>query len=141
MPRPLPGKPAPALEARLVGGGTWRLAKQKPQNFSLVVAYRGLHCPICKIYLKDLHSRLGAFAERGVEAVALSADSEERAAEAKRSWQLPDLALAHSLDLDTARSWGLYLSAGHGKTSAGVDEPALFTEPGVFLVRADGTLY
>ena len=28
-----------------------------------------------------------------------------------------------------------------GKTSAGVDEPALFVEPGVFIVRPDGTLY
>jgi hypothetical protein len=26
-------------------------------------------------------------------------------------------------------------------TSTGVEEPALFSEPGLFLVRADGTLY
>lgn len=26
-------------------------------------------------------------------------------------------------------------------TSAGIEEPAQFSEPGVFLVRADGTLY
>ncbi|MDZ7857087.1 hypothetical protein [Sphaerotilus sp.] len=28
-----------------------------------------------------------------------------------------------------------------GKTSIGIEEPALFSEPGVFLVRPDGTLY
>jgi hypothetical protein len=35
----------------------------------------------------------------------------------------------------------LYVSSGHGKTSAGVDEPALFSEPAIYLVRPDGTLY
>jgi hypothetical protein len=39
------------------------------------------------------------------------------------------------------RTWGLYISSSRGKTSAGVEEPALFTEPGLFLVRSDGTLY
>jgi hypothetical protein len=33
------------------------------------------------------------------------------------------------------------VSTGRGKTSAGVEEPALFSEPGLFLVRPDGTLY
>ena len=31
--------------------------------------------------------------------------------------------------------------AGSGKTSVGIEEPALFSEPGLFLVRPDGTLY
>ncbi|MFN7087813.1 MAG: AhpC/TSA family protein, partial [Burkholderiales bacterium] len=30
---------------------------------------------------------------------------------------------------------------GRGKTSMGIEEPALFSEPGVFLVRPDRTLY
>ncbi len=36
---------------------------------------------------------------------------------------------------------GLYVSSGIGKTSIGIEEPALFSEPGLFLVRPDGTLY
>ena len=40
-----------------------------------------------------------------------------------------------------ARDWGLYLSKGIGKTSVGIEEPAVFAEPGLFLVRPDGTLY
>lgn len=47
----------------------------------------------------------------------------------------------YGLPLPVARHWGLYISAGRGKTSIGIEEPALFSEPGVFLVRADGTLY
>ena len=51
------------------------------------------------------------------------------------------LRLGYGLDLATARAWGLYISAGRGTTSIGIEEPALFSEPGLFLVRADGTLY
>lgn len=40
-----------------------------------------------------------------------------------------------------AREWGLYLSEGRGKTSAGVEEPVLFSEPAIYLIRPDGTLY
>lgn len=47
----------------------------------------------------------------------------------------------YGLSLDMGRTWGLYISSSRGKTSVGVEEPALFTEPGVFLVRKDGTLY
>jgi len=32
-------------------------------------------------------------------------------------------------------------SASRGTTSIGIEEPALFSEPGVFIVRPDGTLY
>ena len=47
----------------------------------------------------------------------------------------------YGLSLKSARQWGLYISASRGKTSIGIDEPPLFSEPGVFLVRPDGTLY
>jgi len=43
--------------------------------------------------------------------------------------------------LEKAREWGLYISSGRGTTSAGVEEPPLFAEPGLFLVKPDGTLY
>ncbi len=46
---------------------------------------------------------------------------------------------AHSLPLKSARQWGLYISESRGKTSIGIDEPALFSEPAVYLVRPDGT--
>jgi hypothetical protein len=35
----------------------------------------------------------------------------------------------------------LYISTSRGQTSIGIEEPALFAEPGVFIVRPDGTLY
>ena len=56
-------------------------------------------------------------------------------------WKLSQLAVGHSLSIATARAWGLYISTSRGMTSAGIEEPAQFNEPGVFLVRPDRTLY
>jgi len=137
----IPRQAAPELEVKTTDGGTWRLSDQTPENFSMIVMYRGLHCPICSRYLKDLDNKLGQFAEVGVEAIALSSDSEERAQTAKTDWDLPNLTMGYGLDLDTARKWGLYISAGIGKTSIGVEEPELFSEPGLFLIQPDGTVY
>ena len=136
-----PRQPVPALAVPTVDGGTWRLAEQSPESFTLVVFYRGLHCPICATYLRDLDRKLGAFAKLGVGAVAISSDEESRARQTKADWGLEQLTLGYGLDLDTARAWGLYISSGRGKTSVGIEEPALFIEPGLYLVRADGTLY
>ena len=142
QPTPLfPRQPVPELELPLVGGGTWRLSDQHPKNFALVVFYRGLHCPICSTYLGDLNRKTDQFAERGVSIVVVSSDGEDRAAEAKSKWQLDKLPVAYGLSLDAARAWGLYISSSRGKTSTGYEEPALFIEPGLFLVRSDGTLY
>ena len=137
----IPRQPVPALAVATVGGDTWRLDQRTPRNMTLVVFYRGLHCPICAGYLKDLDRRLAAFAERGVDVVAVSSDSAERARQAVEAWHLEALTLGYGLDLATARRWGLYVSRGRGMTSAGVEEPELFSEPGLFLVRPDGTLY
>ena len=136
-----PRQPVPALEVATVGGGTWRLAEQSPENFTLVVFYRGLHCPICSNYLRDLENKLDDFAAQGVEAIVISGDDEERARQAKEDWKLELLTVGYGLSLDDARKWGLYISSGVGKTSIGIEEPALFSEPGLYLVRPDGTLY
>ncbi|HJS33164.1 MAG TPA: peroxiredoxin-like family protein, partial [Alphaproteobacteria bacterium] len=135
----IPRQPVPKLEVKTIGGGSWRLADAKPRNFTLIVFFRGLHCPICGRYLADLESKLDQFAERGVDVIAISSDSEERSQVAYKRWNLAKLKMGYGLDLDTARRWGLYISTSRGKTSIGVDEPALFSEPGLYLVRPDGT--
>jgi peroxiredoxin len=136
-----PRQPVPALEVETLSGSSWRLADQKPDNFTLVVFYRGLHCPICGGYLRDLDTKIEALRERGVTAIAISSDGRERAEESKRKWRIKSLKIGYGLSLDKAREWGLYISIGIGKTSAGVEEPALFSEPAIYLVRPDGTLY
>ena len=141
MNAPKPRQPVPGLDVPRLDGGRWNLAESKPEHFNLVVFYRGLHCPICAGYLRDLDRKVDEFRKRGVEPIVISSDTEERAREAKQSWGLDNLPVAYGLPIDTARDWGLYVSSGRGKTSTGVEEPAQFNEPGLFLVRPDGTLY
>ena len=141
MSRILPRQPAADLAVPTLSGTMWSLAEAKPQRFSLIVFYRGLHCPVCKTYIAELDKLHAEFTTRGVEVIALSGDMEARARQAQTGWSLSQLTVGHSLTIATARSWGLYISTGRGMTSAGVEEPALFNEPGVFLVRRDRTLY
>ena len=75
----LPREKTPDLDLPLVGGGTWSLAEQSPENFTMVVVYRGLHCPICSMYLADLNNKIEQFQEKGVNVVNASSDDEARA--------------------------------------------------------------
>lgn len=134
-------QPAPEMSFPLVAGGHWTLAERRPENLSMVVAYRGLHCPQCRNYLQELNRRMGEFASRGVEVVALSSDGKERAMAAKTDWELKDLPIAYDLSIEKARELGLAISTSRGKTSIGIEEPALFNEPGLFLMKPDATLY
>jgi peroxiredoxin len=136
-----PRQSVPALEFDIVGSGRWSLAAQKPQNFSMVVFYRGLHCPVCRKYTSELNGMIGEFDKRGVSTVITSTDTRERAEQAKSQWALPNLTVGYGVSIDKAREWGLYISTSRGVTSTGVEEPKLFAEPGLFLVRPDGTLY
>jgi peroxiredoxin len=137
----IPRQPVPALAVPLVGGGRFDIEKERPDHFSFVVFYRGLHCPICRTQLAELESKLPDFAKRGVNVVAMSSDVAARAERARQEWKLPNLRLGYGLDLAVARAWGLYISTSRGMTSTGVEEPVLFSEPGLFLVRPDRTLY
>jgi peroxiredoxin len=141
MARLLPRAKVPELSVKTVAGQTWTLAERKPERFTLVVFYRGLHCPICRGYLGELAKLEPEFGTRGVDVIALSSDTEERARRAAVEWQLGNLTVGYGLDLSAARDWGLFISTSRGMTSAGIEEPAQFSEPGVFLVRPDGTLY
>lgn len=137
----IPRQLVPALEVVLLDGSRWQLAAQKPQNFTMVVFYRGLHCPVCRKYLSELNGLVAEFEKRGVVTLVTSTDVKERAEQAKTQWGLGNLTMGYGVSIDMARQWGLYVSTGRGLTSIGVEEPALFAEPGLFLVKPDGTLY
>lgn len=132
----MPRQPAPPLSAKLSGGGQWSLGADKPEAFDMIVVYRGLHCPVCKTYLGELESKLPEFAKRGVNVVAISTDSQERADKAKAEWGLNNLKVGYGLPIETARVWDLYISS-----SIRDGEPPQFSEPGLFLVKPDGSLF
>lgn len=130
-----PREPAPKLDVPLVGGGRFVLGASKPKSFTLILFYRGLHCQRCKGYLGEIDRSLSEFAERGVEVVAVSADSKDRAKKSVVDWGLKALKVGYGMDIDEARAWGLFISRAIRD-----DEPPIFTEPGTFLVDADGRL-
>jgi len=137
----VPRQRAPELAVSTLSHGAFDLATDQPQRMTLVCFYRGLHCPICANYLKELERLTPAFLERGVKTIAISSDDESRAKLMAEKIGAGQLRIGFGLALHEARRWGLYVSASRGKTSIGIEEPPLFSEPGVFLVRPDLSIY
>lgn len=137
----IPRQYVPSLDLALTTGGRYVGGQQSGERFDLLVFYRGLHCPICAKYLIELE-RLGEeFQKRGVRIIAISSDEVLRGHTMADKVQARLVEFAYGLDLEMARQWGLFISASKGKTSIGLEEPALFSEPGVFLIKPDQTLY
>jgi peroxiredoxin len=137
----LPRQPVPELDVELVSGGRFVIGASPGERFDLLVFYRGLHCPICAKYLIELERLTPEFVSRGVQVVAISSDKRERGEQMAEKIGAKEVKFGYGLSLRSARQWGLYISTSRGVTSIGIDEPALFSEPGVFLVKPDGTLY
>ncbi len=137
MPTLIPTKPVPDFTVPMTDGGQFQLNQRAGDNFTLLLFYRGLHCPICKGQLRDLQSKLSDFSERGVAVVAISMDDQERAQKSAEDWGIDELMLGYGLSEEMARQLGLYVSVGRPDSP----EPAIFSEPALFLVRPDQTLY
>ncbi len=136
MTRPMPDMPVPALDVAVVGGGRWTLNDPAPADFTMIVVYRGYHCPVCKSYLQKLKALLPTYRGAGFDVIALSMDDAERAAKTSSEWELDGLRIGYGLRREQAEAWGLYLSGAIRDA-----ENAVFAEPGVFWVRPDGRLY
>ncbi len=140
--RVIPGDTMPAIDARLVGGNRWALATEKPGKLALLAFYRGIFCPICRVWMGDLDRLAPQFEKRGVSVIALSCDRKEGAEKAVKDWGLKNLRVGYKLDVEDARRAGLYISEGHGlNTVTGLKEPMLFAEPALLLVKPEGELY
>ena len=134
---PLPDTQAPALSFPLLTGGTWSLADQTPETFTIAVFYRGKHCPICKTYLKEIDALFDQAAEQGIGVVAVSMDNQDRAQATLDEIQTTKLPIGYDLNEATARAWDLYISPGRPDTA----EPARFSEPGLYVIRPDGRIF
>jgi peroxiredoxin len=131
-----PKSKVPNIDLPLVSGGVFNMAEASPEKFQIIVAYRGVHCPKCKTQLQALDEMVDSIRENGHGVVAISMDTEEDAKKAQSEWGIKTLPIAHSLELLNAKSLGLFIS-----DAISDKEPHLFAEPGVFVVRPDGTLY
>lgn len=137
----IPREKTPELVIPTLSGETFDLSKEQSERGVVLCFYRGLHCPICANYLKELDKETPAFAERGVTTIAISSDAKDRAVAMSERIDNQNLRIGYDLDLKKAREWGLYLSRSRGKTSIGIEEPTLFSEPGLFIINPDQTLY
>ena len=131
-----PQQKVPSLEVDLINDTKWVMDKQDPEKYTMILFYRGLHCPVCKKQLENLKGKLSEFVDRGVNVIAISMDSEERAKKAGKEWDIASIPVGYEMTEAQAKEWGLYLSKGISDK-----EPDLFSEPGMFLIRKDGTLY
>ena len=128
--RVIPGDTMPAIDARLAGGGRWALAREKSAQLTLLAFYRGIFCPICRVWLGELDRLVPEFEQRGVSVIALSCDKKDAAEKAVKEWGLQRLRVGYNLPPDDARQAGLYISEGRGASpGTGLKEPMLFTEP------------
>lgn len=137
MPNILPTQAVPDFSVPLIGGGTFELGEQLGDNFTLLVFYRGVHCPICKMQLRELQRKLGDFEKRGINVVAISMDSQERARKSSDEWDIKDVTLGYGLSEEQARAFDLYISSGRPDS----EEPEVFSEPALLLVKPDQSLY
>lgn len=105
----------------------------KKNHWQLVFVYRGLHCPICKQYLKKLESLKDPFLTAGAEVTAVSGDPEGKAVAMVESNGL-SFPVAYGLSIEQMQELGLYIS--HPRSPQETDQP--FAEPGMFAVNAEG---
>jgi peroxiredoxin len=130
-----PRQKTPNLSINLVNGTEWTLSKQHPEAFTLLIVYRGLHCPVCKKYLEELQTKLSKFNDLGVNVVAISSDTEAKAKQTYKDWAIADIPLGYEFPIEEAREWGLFISKGIKQ------EPDTFIEPGLFVIRPNKELY
>jgi len=132
----IPRQEVPELIVDTVNGMTWDLRDQQPKNFTMVVFYRGLHCPVCKSYLEELNSKIDQFRDKGVNVICVSANTRSLAEETTTKWDVDKLTIGFDFSIENARKWDLFVSEGISDK-----EPDVFFEPGLFLIRPDRTLY
>lgn len=130
-----PREKVPELEIDLVNDTSWTLSDQSPDNFTMLLFYRGKHCPICKSQLEGLQKKVEKFTKRGINVIAISGDTEDTAKDTYNSWDIADIPVGYGFSMDEARQWGLFISEGIKK------EPDHFFEPGIFLITPEQTLY
>lgn len=131
--KPRVGAPVEQMAFAHVDGGTRQIGGAK-DRWSMLVVYRGRHCPRCKRYLNKLSGMLDAWTAK-MDVIVVSADTQEKAL-ADRSefgWQFD---LCYGLTEEQMRGLGLYISDPLSEA----ETADRFAEPGTFALRPDGTL-
>lgn len=132
-PKPQPGAPVPATSFAHVDGGK-RSIGGSSDRWSLLIVYRGKHCPRCKRYLNKFNAMLDQWTAK-MDVTVVSGDTKEKALadRAEFGW---DFDLCYGMTEDQMRALGLYVSDPLSEAETNTR----FAEPGTFAMRPDGTL-
>lgn len=114
--------------------GTTRTIGAPKDRWTLLVVYRGKHCPRCKRYLNKLNGMLDAWTAK-MDVIVVSADTQEKACadQAEFGWTFD---LCYGITETQMRALGLYVSDPLSEAETNTR----FAEPGTFAIRPDGTL-
>jgi peroxiredoxin len=118
-----------------VAGSDGSIAVGQPKDrWTMLFVYRGKHCPRCKRFLNKLNDALPAWTDV-LDVVVVSSDTQEKALADKEEfgWKFD---LCYGLTVPQMRSLGLYVS----EPLSEAETTGLFSEPGAFGIRPDGTL-
>ncbi len=131
-----PGQLLPNITVSRLEGGEMHLSKPNAvYGWRLIVVYRGKHCPICTNYLSKLNELLPEFHKIGVDVVAVSADTLEKA-QTQTTEINPGFDVGYDLAVEQMKDLGLYISTP--RSAAETDRP--FAEPALFVVNKKSEL-
>ena len=131
--KPDVGKPVPEMTFAKVGGGNVTVGGLR-DRWSLLVVYRGKHCPRCKKYLNKFNAMLAEW-DAIMDVVVVSADTEDKANAdvAEFGWSFD---LGYGLSEAQMHALGLYVSDPLYEA----ETTTRFAEPGTFAIRQNGEL-
>lgn len=133
-PKPVAGTVLSKMSFPKLGGGELSIGGTK-ENWTLLVVYRGKHCPRCKKFLNNLNAMRDKWTEAGFDICVVSADTEAKANadQMEFGWNFE---LGYGLSEEQMGTLGLYVT----EPLSDAETDRRFAEPGVFVIRPDGSL-
>ncbi|MEG9862682.1 MAG: redoxin domain-containing protein [Parvularculales bacterium] len=132
--KPQAGTPIGEFEFPIAGESRTITIGGEKDRWTMLFVYRGKHCPRCKRFLNKLNDTLSDWTDI-LDVVVVSADSEEKALADKEEfgWSFD---LCYGMSEAQMRQLGLYVS----EPLSEAETTGLFSEPGAFGIRPDGSL-
>lgn len=133
-PKPIAGEHLDLMSFPKLGGGEITVGGAR-ENWTLLVVYRGKHCPRCKKYLTILNGMRDQWTAAGFDIAVVSADTQAKAQADldEFGWSFN---LGFGLTEDQMAALGLYVTEPLSAT----ETDRRFAEPGTFVIRPDGSL-
>lgn len=132
-PKPSPDSILEPLSFPKIGGGNITVGGTR-DNWTLLVVYRGKHCPRCKKYLNILDGMKDDWIAAGFDIAVVSADTEDKAQAdiTEFGWGFD---LGYGLTEDQMSTLGLFVT----EPLSPAETDRRFAEPGTFVIRPDGS--